>query len=139
MGCCCAKNDVLGFKDVPAGDENALNALLDAGAAIDEKDNDGVNILVFDENDPGDRLYIIERGEVEFFKKQGEDDELLLNEQLGAAMKAIAMAKRRRDQHAGELRPSRGVKSSWRTPLRVYVTPSARRGYVDSWLVVRDV
>ena len=34
---------------------------------------------MFDENDPGDRLYIIERGEVEFFKKQGEDDELLLS------------------------------------------------------------
>ena len=72
-------------------------------------------------------------------EEEDDDDELLLNEQLGAAMKAIAMAKRRRDQHAGELRPSRGVKSSWRTPLRVYVTPSARRGYVDSWLVVRDV
>ena len=72
-------------------------------------------------------------------EEEDDDDELLLNEQLGAAMKAIAMAKRRRDQHAGELRPSRGVKCSWRTPLRVYVTPSARRGYVDSWLVVRDV
>ena len=64
------------------------------------------------------------------------DDEL--NEQLGEALKAIAAARRRRDQRSEELRPHRGVRVSWRRSLRVYVTPSPRKQLIDSWLVVSD-
>ena len=52
-------------------------------------------------------------------------------------MKAIASEKRRRDQRAGEMRPARGVRVSWRRPLRMFVTPSPHRKYVESWLVPR--
>ena len=60
------------------------------------------------------------------------------NEMLGAAMKAIASEKRRRAQRAEEIRPERGVKVSWRRSVRVYVTPTSARGYVDTWLVAAD-
>ena len=65
----------------------------------------------------------------------GEEDEL--NEQLGAAMKAIAAAKRRRDQGPKEIRPERGVRVAWRTTLRVYVTPSSSRDRTN-WIVAPD-
>ena len=64
------------------------------------------------------------------------DDEL--NDQLGAAMKAIAAEKRRRDQNAEEMRPQRGVRTSWRRSVLTYVKPRARRKYVESWIVATD-
>ena len=51
--------------------------------------------------------------------------------------KAIAAEKRRRSSRAGEMRPARGLRVSWRYSLRNYVTPSPSRKYVESWLVPR--